>query len=45
MQESPLRQIILDIDDFTEGAVFIILDSILGKQSNKTRLAKKTKQN
>lgn len=44
MQESPLQQIIV-IDDFAKGAVFIIFGSLLGKQSNKTRLAKKTKQN
>ena len=44
MQESPLRKIIVAIDDFVQGAVFIMFGSILGKQSNRTRLAKKTKQ-
>ena len=45
MQKSPLRQIIVVIDDFVKDAVFIMFRFMLGKQSNKTRLAKKTKQN
>ena len=40
MQESPLQQIIVVIDDFAKGAVFIIFGSFLRRKRSKTKQTK-----